>query len=68
MSGYCGMARFLKGETVCEDAEEKCRDQRRCGESNHSDGIHTGFPWVEIIAYGRVIYSLPGVRWLKPQM
>jgi hypothetical protein len=44
VSGYRGVDRLLECETVCDHAEEKCRDQDRCGECKHSDGIHGVFP------------------------
>jgi hypothetical protein len=50
VSGYRGVDRLFECEIVADHAEEKCRDQERCGECKYSDGIHWGFPRVEIIA------------------
>jgi hypothetical protein len=59
VSGRRCVDRLFGCETVRDHAEEKCRDQDRCGECKHSDGIHWRFPRVEIIVGSHAIYSLP---------
>jgi hypothetical protein len=45
MDGCRGVNRLLGCESVCQHAKEQCGNQDRCGEGEHSDGIHGDFLW-----------------------